>query len=196
MGTTTPAVTEPAARVPGELAVSRRRLSLRWRVLGAVLPLILLMAWAAFLVARGAPAGGLIGQTAPDFALTDLDGNPVRLSEFRGRPVIVNFWASWCGPCVEEFPLLEEAGSAHGAHGLTVLGIVFRDNSEAARGFMTRMGADWSALMDPGGAVAERYGVYAPPQTFFIGADGTVVARQIGQLHRSDLDRHLAKLLR
>jgi cytochrome c biogenesis protein CcmG/thiol:disulfide interchange protein DsbE len=109
--------------------------------------------------------------------------------------VIVNFWASWCGPCVDEFPVLQQAVDAHADEGLTVVGVVFRDNSEAARDFMRRMGATWPAAMDPGEDTAERYGIYGPPESFFIDADGTVVARQIGPLSRSDLERHLSGML-
>jgi cytochrome c biogenesis protein CcmG, thiol:disulfide interchange protein DsbE len=172
-------------------------LSLRWRVVGAVLPLILLAAWAGTMLAmRGPSAAGLqIGQPAPDVALTDLDGNTLRLSELRGQPVIVNFWASWCGPCVEEFPVLERAIARHQADGLAVVGIVFRDNSEAARDFMARMGASWTAAMDPGELTAQSFGVLAPPESFFIDRDGIVRGRQIGQLTANDLERQLALTL-
>jgi cytochrome c biogenesis protein CcmG/thiol:disulfide interchange protein DsbE len=165
-----------------------------WLVVGAVLPLVLLAAWVAFALSGGS-SGARIGTEAPAFAAADLEGNPLRLADLRGRPVIVNFWASWCGPCVDEFPLLREAAAAHEADGLAVVGIVFRDNSEAARRFMARMGAAWPAAMDPGEEIAEAYGIYGPPETFFIDADGVVVARQFGVLSRADLDRHLDRLL-
>ncbi len=169
------------------------RLPRAWLVAAALLPLLLLGAWGVLLVSRDAGGrGASIGTEAPDFALADLDGNPVRLSDLRGRPVIVNFWASWCGPCVDEFPILQDAAARHAADGLAMVGIVFRDNSEAARGFMTRMGATWPAAMDPGEDIAERYGIFGPPETFFIDADGIVVARQIGPLSRSDMERHLS----
>ena len=180
-------------------AVTDRRLGAvprRWLIAGAVLPLLLLAGWAMLLVGRGAPASGAqIGQVAPDFALADLDGNPIRLADLRGRPVIVNFWASWCGPCVEEFPLLKSAQVAHEADGLAVVGVVFRDNSEAARDFLLRMDAGWPAAMDPGGRVAESFGMRAPPETFFIDRDGVVRGRQIGQLTGADLERQLALIL-
>lgn len=165
-----------------------------WLVTGALLPLVLLAAWGVFVVA-GAPSGARIGSVAPAFAAADLDGNPVRLADLRGRPVIVNFWASWCADCVEEFPLLASALAEHEAEELAVVGIVFRDNSEAARRFMARMGAAWPAAMDPGEEIAEAYGIYGPPETFFIDAEGVVVARQFGALSRDDLDRHLTRLL-
>ncbi len=185
---TTHPVTERAPLAP--------RLSLRWYLISALAPIVLLAAWGLLLVMRPASTGvALIGQPAPDFVLADLDGNPLRLEDLRGRPVIVNFWASWCGPCVEEFPLLTAAVDAHAAEGLAVIGIVFRDRSEAARDFMSRMGATWPAAMDPGEAVAARYGVIGPPATYFIDRDGLIAGRQIGQLSADDLDRGLAGIL-
>jgi cytochrome c biogenesis protein CcmG/thiol:disulfide interchange protein DsbE len=170
------------------------RLPRWWLATAALLPLLLLAGWAGLLLSRG-ETGARIGSEAPAFALADLDGNPLRLEDLRGRPVIVNFWASWCGPCVDEFPILQRAVTEHEADGLAMVGIVFRDNSEAARGFMRRMGASWPAAMDPGEEVAQGYGIYGPPETFFIDAEGIVVARQVGPLSGDDLDRHLARLL-
>ena len=181
---------------PGTAERIGTRLPRSWLVVAAALPLLLLAAWGALVVSREAGTrGASIGTQAPDFALADLDGNPVRLADLRGRPIILNFWASWCGPCVDEFPILQDAVDQHAADGLAIVGVVFRDNSEAARGFRERMGATWPAAMDPGEDTAERYGIYGPPETFFIDADGIVVARQIGPLSRSDLQRHLSTLL-
>ena len=164
--------------------------------MAATLPLVLLALWGVALGMRSLPpAGARVGNPAPDFALPDLDGKPVRLGDLRGQPVVVNFWATWCGPCIEEFPILQRALARHRADGLVVVGIVVRDNSEAVRAFMTRMGASWSAVMDPGEDVARRFGIYAPPETFFIDPQGVVAGRQIGQLTAADLDRQLALIL-
>ncbi|MDP9467924.1 MAG: TlpA family protein disulfide reductase [Chloroflexota bacterium] len=178
--------------------VQRRptRLPLAWYAAAAIAPLFLLAAWGLVLLARpAAPSLARIGEPAPAFVVADLDGNPLRLEDLRGRPVIVNFWASWCGPCVEEFPLLLNASTAHREDGLAVIGIVLRDRSEAARAFMARMGATWPAAMDPGEAVATRYGIIGPPDTFFIDRNGIVVGRQIGQLSAADLERGLSQIL-
>lgn len=184
-----------AALPPRRTRRLSRRLSRRWYVIAAVLPLVLLAAWGAIVFAESAPRGAQIGTAAPEIALADLDGNPVRLSDLRGRPVIVNFWASWCGPCVTEFPLLAGALQAHTSDGLVIIGVVVADQSEAARDFMERFGASWPAVMDPGDRVARRYGIFGPPESFFIDRDGIVVGRQIGELSAADLERQLAGIL-
>ena len=187
------AATERPPRAGTRLATSR--LPRAYLVAAAILPFVLLAIYVAFLGLRSAPSGARIGDPAPAFALADLDGNPVRLSDFAGRPVVVNFWASWCGPCVEEFPLLKQAQAQHAADGLAVVGIVYQDRSESARSFVERMGADWPAVMDPGGSVANQYAVFGPPETFFIGRDGTLLGHQVGQFSRASLDRQLATIL-
>jgi cytochrome c biogenesis protein CcmG/thiol:disulfide interchange protein DsbE len=109
--------------------------------------------------------------------------------------VIVNFWASWCAPCLEEFPLIQAALDRHEPDGLAVIGIVYRDRSEAARDFAARMDATWTLAMDPGERVAERWGIFGPPESFFIDADGVVRVRQIGPVNEDALGRHLAAIL-
>ena len=188
-----------AAAGTGGAVLPRRTAGLprTYYVAAAVAPLLVIAVWGAILLAGPAsPPIVRVGDAAPAFVLADLDGNPLLLSDLRGRPVIVNFWASWCGPCVEEFPLLRSAAKAHAGDGLAVVGIVFRDRSEAAREFLARMGATWPAAMDPGDAVATRFGILAPPDTFFIDRNGVVVGRQIGQLSAADLEQGLAAILR
>jgi cytochrome c biogenesis protein CcmG/thiol:disulfide interchange protein DsbE len=180
----------------GVRAIELRRLPRRFLVYAALLPFVVLGAAAFALYLRGVTVSPTtVGNVAPDFSLTDLDGDPVRLADFRGRPVIVNFWASWCGPCVEEFPLLRAVADEHTDDGLVVLGIVYQDRSTAARAFMERNGGTWPALMDPDERVARAYNIFAPPETYFIGRDGRIVARQIGQFTTGSLEDKVAAIM-
>lgn len=173
-----------------------RRLPLPYLVAAAVLPLVLAGGLLVVLAGRlPATSPTAIGQPAPDFSLADLDGNPVALADLRGRPVVLNFWASWCGPCVEEFPLLQAAAEEYADEGLVVIGVVYQDRAEAARAFMERMGATWPAAMDPGEQVAAAYGVLGPPETYFIARDGTISARQFGQISEASLEAKLAAIV-
>ena len=183
---------DPVAGVPRPT----RHLPRSYYLAAAMLPILLLAAWSAVLLMRPAPGGlAQIGGAAPAFALTDLDGNPVRLADLRGRPVIVNFWASWCAPCIDEFPALTAAAQTHHAEGLAVVGIVYRDQAEPARAFLRRMGASWPSALDPGERVASQFGVIGPPETFFIDRSGVIAERQIGQLSPADLQSGLDQIL-
>jgi cytochrome c biogenesis protein CcmG, thiol:disulfide interchange protein DsbE len=172
------------------------RLPRWWLIVAAVLPLLLVVAIVAALAGPAVLTPAVrIGDRAPDFALADLDGRTVRLSDYEGRPVIVNFWASWCLPCRDEFPLFDAALREHADEGLAVVGIVYRDRSEAARAFAEQLGADWPLVMDPGETVARAYGVFGPPESWLIGPDGRVVSRQIGPYTAPELEAGLARVL-
>ena len=143
-----------------------------------------------------AGAGPEVGSAAPDFSLPALDGHgDVRLADFRGRPVIVNFWASWCNPCRQEFPLLQQALRAHSGERLAVIGVTFRDIPDDSRNFVSQMKARWRQAVDDDQAVAKAYGVRSIPLTFFVRADGTIAARVFGFTSEAALADPLAKLL-
>jgi cytochrome c biogenesis protein CcmG, thiol:disulfide interchange protein DsbE len=148
---------------------------------------------------RGAVAatgGAEVGSPAPDFVLPALDGNrEVRLADFRGRPVIVNFWASWCNPCRDEFPLLKEALRDHRAEKLAVIGVTYRDIPADSRDFVKKMKATWPQAFDDDRAVADAFGVRSIPITFFVRADGTIAARQFGFTSAAALADPIGKLL-
>ncbi len=153
-----------------------------------------LLVAAAVLVGCSSPVART-GQPAPSLAGETLDGGHLDLADLRGRPVIVNFWASWCVPCREEFPLLAAALREHAADDLAIVGVLFKDEAEPARRFVAEQGVDWPTLLDPDGRLAAAYRVVAPPQTYFIDREGVIRSIQIGELLEEDLDRQLPAIL-
>ncbi len=147
---------------------------------------------ASVVVVAGSP---LLGRQAPDFTLSDLDGRPVSLSDYRGRPVIVNFWASWCGPCKIEFPIFRDARERYRADGLEILGVVHDDSAEAAAAFVEQEGSEWPALLDPDDAAWSAYSGLALPTSFFIDREGVVRAVSFGPPLSGTLDDQLEKIL-
>ncbi|MGH8983969.1 MAG: TlpA family protein disulfide reductase [Acidimicrobiia bacterium] len=145
----------------------------------------------------GAATRGIadVGDDAPDFTLPTLDGKSVTLSELRGRPSVVNFWASWCNPCRKEFPLLASALDEYEDRELAVIGVTYQDIDSDSRAFVDEMDATWPQAVDDGGAVAQSYGVRAIPLTFFIDADGRIADRVIGFSSKQALDVSLARIL-
>jgi cytochrome c biogenesis protein CcmG/thiol:disulfide interchange protein DsbE len=137
----------------------------------------------------------LLDRAAPAIELRDLEDRPVSLAAYRGRPVIVHFWASWCIPCRTEFPIYKQVRTEHAADGLEVLAIIYRDSAEAAAGFYRSQGADWPALVDPGGRVAAQWGVIGLPITYFVDRDGLVRGVSYGPPPPDALDTLLRRIL-
>jgi cytochrome c biogenesis protein CcmG/thiol:disulfide interchange protein DsbE len=135
------------------------------------------------------------GTPAPALRLPGLDGGQVDLAALRGRPVVVNFWASWCDPCVREFPLLRQAAAGHRQDRLTVVGVLSGDSPAAARPFLRRNNATWPIALDPNAATATAWGAVGLPHTYFIRPDGTLASHQLGELTQASLDRQLAQIL-
>lgn len=144
-----------------------------------------------------APSGGVAdaGDRAPDFRLQTLDGETIQLSDLRGSPVVVNFWASWCNPCREEFPLLARALDEHRKEGLRVVGVTFRDIESDSSDFVDEMDATWPQGVDDGGAVARAFGVRTVPVSFFVDADGVIAARLFGFSSPTALSESLSTIL-
>lgn len=167
-------------------------------LIGAVLAAGLLVALSYGLTrdARVLPAVA-VGKRAPAFELEGLDGRPVALRDFLGRPVLVNFWASWCTECKKEHPLLMAAHSRWGDR-VGFVGIVFQDSAKNARSYLVEMGdtaaGSYPNLLDPGSRVAIDFGVYGVPETFFVDRDGTVVSKRIGRVTWTLLQQELRRL--
>lgn len=135
------------------------------------------------------------GDKAPMITGTSLDGMAIDLASYRGKPVVVNFWASWCTPCRDEFPLFKDRLAALGpADGLVMLGVMYEDQAGPARQFLAELGATWPTLPDPAGRLAAAYRVVAPPQTFFIDAEGVVRGIRVGEVRAAAFDTQYAKI--
>ncbi len=135
------------------------------------------------------------GQPAPTVRGTTLGGTSLDLAAYRGHPVVVNFWASWCTPCRDEFPLFRDRLAALGpTDGLVIIGVLYKDQAALARQFLDQFGATWPTVTDPDGSIAATYRVVAPPQTYFIDSDGVLRGMQIGQVERTDFDTQYAKI--
>lgn len=119
---------------------------------------------------------------APDFNLPTLAGDTLRLADLRGQVVLINFWATWCGPCVEEIPEFVELYEELHPQGLAIVGItVDEEGAEIVAPFAARFNINYPVALDPEGAVAEEYGgVFALPTTYVIDAEGQIVDRVIG----------------
>jgi cytochrome c biogenesis protein CcmG/thiol:disulfide interchange protein DsbE len=144
------------------------------------------------LVVGGSP---LLGRPAPPIDLVDLDGRRIQLSDYRGDPVIVNFWASWCIPCRDEFPLFVQALAEHQKDGLQILGITHEDTPSDARAFAQRMGGTWPMLPDPANVAWTAYLGAGVPTTYFVDADGIVQDFSLGAVTRSGLATQLARIM-
>jgi cytochrome c biogenesis protein CcmG/thiol:disulfide interchange protein DsbE len=144
------------------------------------------------LVVGGHP---LVGKPAPEIDLLTIDGEPVKLSELRGRPVLVNFWATWCPPCREEFPLMADAYAEHKADGLEILGVMHQDFSDGARAFAKDRGATWPLLEDPGDTAYQDYLVAGLPTSFFVDREGIVRAFSLGGFSKDGLAAQLETIL-
>lgn len=159
----------------------------------------LLVAVLAVLLLRPAPnrsAGSdLLGQPAPNFVLTGLDGSTVDLSSFRGRPLVLNFWASWCGPCKDEAPLFRQLDARRERGNFQVLGVLFQETSvKNAREFVKKYRLTYPNALDPKLEAGSAYQVAGIPQTVFIDSRGIVQHIDKGGLDRARLNFGLQKI--
>jgi cytochrome c biogenesis protein CcmG, thiol:disulfide interchange protein DsbE len=145
--------------------------------------------------AQEAAAGSpLLGKPAPEVIGPDLDGETVRLSQLRGRYVLLNFFASWCVPCEREHDDLIRFQEAHAEAGdATVLAVIFDDTVENAQEFFEERGGDWPVLADERGKVSLDFGVRGPPESFLISPEGIVLTRIIGEVDSDRLERLLTE---
>jgi cytochrome c biogenesis protein CcmG/thiol:disulfide interchange protein DsbE len=142
---------------------------------------------AALAIAAWTVYRGRIAWVAPDFALEDLDGKAVRLSNFRGRVVFINVWTTWCEPCRAEMPSMEVLNKKLAGDGFVMLAInADAGDREDVEAFVEELGLTFPILLDPGGQVAGRYRVTGYPETFIVDRNGVVVSHEIGPRNWSE----------
>jgi len=137
------------------------------------------------------------GETAQDFELQNLEGQTVSLSDYRGSPVMLNFWASWCGPCRSEMPFFQQVyeDTEWEAAGLVILGVNIGESPSVAGGFMEDNGFTFPVLLDMTGEVAEMYNTRSIPATFFIDERGIIRHSDVGAFRsKADLEQRLRDL--
>lgn len=168
----------------------------RWYRLTA---LIALLGLAAIVWGR-MPAGGestvlppapAIGHPAPLFSLPALAGDTISLADLHGQPVVLNFWASWCGPCRAEMPELQRLHNRLGPAGVVVLGVNQGEPPETAAGFMQQLGLSFPVALDQRTGVSQQYLVNSLPTTFFIDRDGVIRNTFIGPMSDAVLAQNL-----
>jgi cytochrome c biogenesis protein CcmG/thiol:disulfide interchange protein DsbE len=136
----------------------------------------------------------LLGHQAPLFSGNDLvNGSHVDLAALRGHYVVINFFASWCGPCQQEAPDLSRFAyqQAHTSDGADMVSVVFHDTTSTARQFLVDNGDLWPAVSDPSGVIANSYGVGSPPTSFVVNPSGRVTAVLVGPATTANLDAFL-----
>lgn len=160
-----------------------------------VAPIVYLLAFGLTRNPRELPSV-LVGKSAPAFNLEMLDGQRVTLESLRGFPIVMNFWATWCGPCLYEHAVLKEARGRYEKEGVQFLGVVYQDKRESVLAFLKEMGEPFTVLWDPNSQTAIDFGVGGVPETFFIDAQGIVRKKLAGALSKEYIERTLGEINR
>ena len=146
---------------------------------------------------KGTYAGiELAGKPAPDFTLELFDGGSVTLSDLAGKPVVINLWASWCGPCREEAPVLEAGWRKYRDQGVVFIGVDVQDTEEDARAFIKEFKITYLNGPDTTNRISVNYGLTGLPETIFVKPDGTITRKHVGALNERLLRNYLAEITR
>lgn len=168
------------------------------RITSAV-TLLLLGLWAGYVLlwpnSGQAGAGVPIGSAAPDFELKTLEGETIRLSDLKGQPVVINFFATWCPPCRAEMPLLQESYTEFQEQGLVILAVDLDESDVAVSTFREKYGLTFPIVIDKGDRVSRTYEIIPLPTSYFVDRQGVVQGMWTGELRKPQLRALLSKIL-
>jgi peroxiredoxin len=172
--------------------MSYRKSVIRGILLTSVLLLIMIVTGCS-----GATTGLNTGDIAPDFKLDGLDGKTYVLSDFRGSPVLLNFWATWCSPCQFEMPFLSDISTEWTGKGLVVLAVNVSESKTSVQDFIDYYGYTMTVLLDTAGAVSAKYDITGIPTTYFVDEDGIIQKRVIGAFQdKESIEKYLVELVK
>jgi cytochrome c biogenesis protein CcmG/thiol:disulfide interchange protein DsbE len=157
-------------------------------------PVILLLAL-GFQHNPNATGSPVVNQPAPHFALTSLGGKRIVSADLKGKPVVLNFWASWCAECRTEHPDLLRAWRTFAPQGVTFVGIGYQDGKSAAQSWIRKYQAPWTQLTDPNQHTAIEFGVSGVPETYLIDRHGIIRFHSIGPVTWSVLNREIRRIM-
>ncbi len=166
----------------------------RITVFTALAALLGLLAWGTFKPPAN-PASPLAGRAASDFTLETFEGRRLSLAQFRGHPVVLNFWASWCLSCRDEARVLEQGWQTYGPRGAVFIGVAVSDERDASLDFIRSYGKTYLLGPDAKGSISLDYGLYGVPETVFISPDGTIRDKTVGPVTPEILAARLAPYL-
>ena len=137
-----------------------------------------------------------VGNVAPDFQLPNLDYEPMSLNELRGKPAVLNFWATWCPACIDEMPYLQEIHEEYSDEGLMLLAIDVGESPSQVEKIMQSNNLSLPVLLDTSGVVAQKYSILNIPTTFFIDGDGVIQEKRIGAfINAAQIEEQLSKIM-
>ena len=188
----------------------RTTISVKWKILAAIITIASIsLAVFSFAGTPDSPkaaaagftdgTGGLDvapsrGARAPDFTLINLAGEEVSLSDFRGQPIVINFWASWCGPCRLEMPAIQERYKKYKDDGLVILAVNFDEPVSVVKSFRDELDLTFTLLLDPGAIVQKLYRNRTYPTSFFVDVDDIIQWQHIGVMTERQIDENLARI--
>ena len=143
------------------------------------------------LVPSGLEVGTKVGQVAPDFELEKLGGGEAWLTDFRGHPVVLNFWATWCQPCRQEMPQLVNAFDKYKPQGLEIVGLNMQEGGDLITPFASNFGIDYPILIDRDGDTSKEFHLLGLPTTYFIDANGVIQSVYQGPLQDQQQDTNV-----